>query len=35
LADVLGHASNNTTRIYTNTTGVEHRKKMESMQLIV
>ena len=35
LADILGHASINTTRIYTVTTGVEHRMKMERMRLIL
>ena len=35
LADVLGHASINTTRIYTVTTGEEHRRKMECMRLIL
>ena len=35
LADILGHASINTTRIYIVTTGAEHRKKMEQMRLIV
>lgn len=35
LADVLGHTSINTTRIYIATTGVEHRKKMEMMKLIL
>jgi len=35
LADVLGHTSINTTRIYTITTGVEHRRKMERMKLIL
>lgn len=35
LADVLGHASINTTRIYITTTGVEHRKRMEMMKLIL
>lgn len=35
LADILGHSSVNTTRIYIVTTGVEHRRKMESMQLVV
>ncbi len=34
LADILGHSSINTTRIYIMSTGVEHRKKMERMQLI-
>ena len=35
LADILGHANINTTRIYIVTTGAEHRRKMEHMQLIV
>ncbi len=35
LADILGHASINTTRIYIVTTGEEHRRKMESMRLII
>lgn len=35
LADILGHASINTTRIYMVTTGVEHKRKMEHMRLIV
>ena len=35
LADILGHASINTTRIYIVTTGAEHRKKMEQMRLSV
>ena len=35
LADVLGHASINTTRIYTVTTGEEHRRQMENMHLIL
>ena len=35
LADILGHASINTTRIYIVTTGTEHRRKMESMRLVV
>lgn len=35
LADILGHASINTTRIYIVTTGVEHRRKMEYMRLII
>jgi len=35
LADILGHSSVNTTRIYTVTTGAEHRRKMEHMRLIV
>jgi len=35
LADVLGHSSINTTRIYIVTTGEEHRSLMESMHLIL
>lgn len=35
LADLLGHASINTTRIYIITTGNEHRRKMENMGLII
>lgn len=35
LADLLGHASINTTRIYIVTTGAEHQRKMEQMRLIV
>lgn len=35
LADILGHANVNTTRIYTVTTGAEHRRQMERMQLIL
>ncbi len=35
LADILGHSSINTTRIYIISTGVEHRKRMESMHLIL
>lgn len=35
LADILGHSSINTTRIYTITTGFEHCRKMESMRLII
>lgn len=34
LADVLGHSSINTTRIYIISTGTEHRKCMENMKLI-
>lgn len=34
LSDILGHASINTTRIYTMTSGVEYRKKLSSMKLI-
>ena len=35
LADILGHSSINTTRIYIISTGTEHQRKMESMRLIV
>ena len=35
LADILGHASINTTRIYIVTTGEEHRRKLEHMRLII
>ena len=35
LADILGHASINTTRIYIITTGVEHKRKMENMRLLI
>lgn len=35
LADILGHSSINTTRIYIISTGVEHRNRMEKMRLII
>lgn len=35
LADILGHSSINTTRIYIVTTGVEHIRKIEQLGLIV
>lgn len=35
LADILGHSSINTTRIYIITTGNEHRQRMETMRLII
>ena len=35
LADILGHSSINTTRIYIMTTGIEHRRKIERLGLIV
>ncbi len=35
LADILGHSSINTTRIYIITTGDEHRRRMEKMRLII
>ena len=35
LADILGHSSIETTRIYIMTTGQEHRKKIERLGLVV
>ena len=35
LADILGHSSIDTTRIYIVSTGTEHRRRMESMRLII
>ena len=35
LADILGHSSINTTRIYIISTGTEHRQRMEHMRLIL
>lgn len=35
LADILGHSSINTTRIYIISTGSEHRQRMENMHLII
>ena len=35
LADILGHSNINTTRIYIITTGAEHRRKMETMGLVI
>ncbi len=35
LADILGHASINTTRIYIISTSMEHRRRMENMHLIL
>ena len=35
LADILGHSSINTTRIYIMTTSTEHRRKIEQLGLIV
>ena len=35
LADILGHSSINTTRIYIISTGAEHRRRMENMRLIL
>ena len=34
LADILGHSSINTTRIYIMTTGVEHQKQIERLDLL-
>lgn len=34
LADILGHSSINTTRIYIISTGTEHRERMERMRLV-
>ncbi len=35
LADILGHSSINTTRIYIISTGTEHRKRIDAMHLII
>ena len=35
LADVLGHCSIDTTRIYIVSTGIEHRKRIERMKLVI
>lgn len=35
LADILGHSSINTTRIYLVTTGSEHRRKLERLRLVI
>ena len=35
LADVLGHASVNTTRIYTMESGAAHRRQLEKMRLVI
>ncbi|MBQ7246851.1 MAG: tyrosine-type recombinase/integrase [Lachnospiraceae bacterium] len=35
LADILGHSNINTTRIYIISTGQEHRRRMESMKLVI
>ena len=35
LADILGHSSINTTRIYIISTGVEHRRKLECLGLVI
>ena len=35
LADILGHSSINTTRIYIMTTGTEHRRRIEQLGLVM
>lgn len=35
LADLLGHSSINTTRIYIRTSGTEHRRQLEQLSLII
>ncbi len=35
LADVLGHSSINTTRIYIMTTGTEHRRQLDRLELVL
>ena len=35
LADILGHSSINTTRIYIMSSGAEHKRKLENMRLII
>ena len=35
LADILGHSSIDTTRIYIMTSGTEHRKRIEKVGLII
>ena len=35
LADVLGHSSIDTTRIYIKTTGAEHRRQLERMEMVI
>lgn len=35
LADILGHSNINTTRIYTATSGKEHRAKLERLRLLI
>lgn len=35
LADILGHSSINTTRIYIMTTGTEHRRRIERLGLVI
>ena len=35
LADILGHASVNTTRIYTRTAGANHIRMLEGLKLVI
>lgn len=35
LADILGHSSINTTRIYIRTSGTEHRRQLEQLSLVI
>ena len=35
LADILGHSSINTTRIYTLETGAAHRRRLDRLQLLL
>ena len=35
LADILGHSSINTTRIYVMTTEMEHKRLIERLQLVI
>ncbi|MBP1586920.1 MAG: tyrosine-type recombinase/integrase [Clostridia bacterium] len=35
LADIMGHSNINTTRIYIIATGIEHKRKMENMKLLI
>lgn len=35
LADILGHSSINTTRIYIMSTGTEHRRQLEQLNLLL
>lgn len=35
LADILGHSSINTTRIYIKTSGLEHQKQLEQLRLVI
>jgi len=35
LADILGHSSVDTTRIYTMESGFTHRRQLEKMRLVI